>query len=283
MPEPTRVLVTGAGTGIGRATALRYAERGARLTLVGRRAAPLDDVATRCREQGADDVLVRPADVTDAGACEKVVADVVAAHGGLDVCVHSAAVAAYGRLHELPLEAVDRVVEINVLGSLRVARPVLRAFREQQGGTLVLIGSVLGRVAVPQMGAYVVSKWAVRGLARVLALESRDIPGVEVCLVAPGAVDTPIYPEAGNWTGRRPRPPWPVAQADDVARAVLHTVEHPRRERLTGWATPLMAAGGALLPWAYDALAGPLMRVGGFSRAPAEPGPGNLWRDDRGQ
>jgi len=273
------VLVTGAGSGIGREAAVRIAATGASLTLAGRREEPLTGTARLCRDAGAAGVLVHPVDVTDAEGVEALVAAAQQAHGPLDACVHAAGLAAYGRLEELPLPAADRVLEVNLLGALRVARPVLRAFRATGHGSLVLVGSVLGRVVVPEMGAYVVSKWAVRALARVLQVETRDAPGVHVSLVSPGAVDTPIYPEAANWTGRSPRPPWPVARADDTAAAVVAVLQRPRRERLTGWASPVMVLGGALAP-VYDRLVAPAMSALGFSGA-APRGWGNLWRDGR--
>jgi short-subunit dehydrogenase len=175
------------------------------------------------------------------------------------------------------------VLETNLLGSLYVARPVLARMRQQRHGSLVLLGSVLGRIAVPEMGPYVISKWGVRALGRVLALETRDAPGVSVSVVAPGGVQTPIYPNAGNWSGREPKPPWPVADAAATARTVVRTAAHPRREQLTGWATPVMVAGSALAPRLYDVLVGPAMRRLGFSRAPARPAPGNLWEPEHGE
>jgi NAD(P)-dependent dehydrogenase (short-subunit alcohol dehydrogenase family) len=277
-----RVLVTGAGSGIGRATALLYAGRGASLALAGRRKTVLDDVRAECLDAGAADVVVVPTDVTDADACERLVSTAVEAFGGIDVCVHAAAVVAYGRLEEMPLEAIDRVVETNLLGAVRLARPVLRQLRGG-GGTLVLLGSLLGHVVVPETGAYCMAKWGLQGLARVLALETRDAPDVHVCVVSPSAVDTPIYREAGNWTGREPRAAWPVADPDDVARAVARIVENPRRELLSGWVTPLVVAASMLAPRLYGVLVGPVMRLIGFTRRPAPPGPGNLWRSGDGQ
>lgn len=274
------VVITGAGTGIGEATALLYAQQGAGLVLAGRRASPLESVADRCRDAGARDVLVVPTDVTDAAACEALVDAAVDRLGSVDVCVHAAAVAAYGRVEDMPLEALDRVVETNLLGTVRLVRPVLGQMRRQERGSLVVLGSVLGQVAVPEMGAYVVSKWAVRGLVRVLTLETRDVPDVHVSSVAPGGVDTPIYARAGNWTGREPRPPWPVASPESVAQVVVRAADNPRRERLTGWASPLMVVGSALAPRVYDVLVGPLMRRIGFTGKPAADGPGDLWLDD---
>jgi NAD(P)-dependent dehydrogenase (short-subunit alcohol dehydrogenase family) len=281
-PDPGVVLVVGAGSGIGRATARLYAGRGSAVVLAGRGEEALEETAAGCRADGAADVLVVPTDVTDAAACQKLVDAAVGRHGRVDACVHCSGVAAYGRLEEIPLDAVARVLQTNVLGALHVARAVVPVMRAQGSGTLVLVGSVLGRIAVPKMGAYVTSKWALRGLARVLSLETRDVGGLEVCLVAPGSVDTAIYAEAGNWTGRRPRPPWPVATPESVARAVARTVAHPRRERLTGWASPLMVAGSAALPRLYDALVGTLMGRGGFRNGEVAESPGNLWRASRG-
>jgi NAD(P)-dependent dehydrogenase (short-subunit alcohol dehydrogenase family) len=277
------VLVTGAGSGIGAATARRYAAEGARLALAGRDGDALEEVADECRAAGAGDVLVVPVDVTDPEACELLVGAAVERLGALDACVHAAAVAAYGRLEDIPLDAVQRVLETNLLGSLYVARPVLARMREQGHGSLVLVGSVLGRIAVPEMGAYVVSKWGVRALGRVLALETRDAPGISVSVVAPGGVRTPIYPNAGNWSGKVPQPPWPVADPESTARTVVRTAADPRREQLTGWATPLMVAGSVLTPRLFDVLVGPAMRRLSFSGAPARAAPGNLWEPEHGE
>lgn len=241
--EIRRVLVTGAGSGIGAAVARRYAADGARLALAGRDGDALEEVATECRATGAADVLVVPTDVSDPRACELLVGAAVDRLGALDACIHAAAVAAYGRLEEVPLDAVRRVLETNLLGSLYVARPVLARMREQGHGSLVLIGSV----------------------------------------VAPGGVHTPIYPNAGNWSGRVPKPPWPVADAESTARTVVRTAAHPRREQLTGWASPVMVAGSVLTPRLFDVLVGPAMRRLGFSLAPARPAPGNLWEPEHGE
>lgn len=280
MAETRTVLVTGAGSGIGRSIALLYAARGARLVLAGRRKDPLEATREESLAAGAADVVVAPTDVTDAEACERLVAVAREAFGRIDVCVHAAAVAAYGRVEEMPLEAIDRVIETNLLGSVRLARPVLTAFRQDGGGTLVLLGSVLGRMAVPEMGAYVMSKWGLRALARTLVLETRDAPGIAVCLVSPGGVRTPIYPHAGNWTGWQPKAPNPVQDPEQVARAIARTVEHPRLERLTGWASPVMVAGAAFVPRVYNVLVGPLMHRIGYTGERVADSSGNLWRDE---
>lgn len=276
-PDPgLTVLVTGASSGIGRATAHLYAARGAQLVLASRSPGPLDEVRRECLERGALDVLVHPVDVGDAPACSALVDAAVQRYGHVDVAVHSAAVAAYGELETLPLDVLEAVVRTNVLGPLHVARPVLAQMREQDHGRLVLVGSLLGRVAVPHLGSYVVTKWAVRAIARVLELETRDARDVRVSLVSPGGVDTPIYRLAANYRDRVPRAPWPVDSPEKVARAVARAVERPTRERSVGPANGLVVAGSVLAPKVYDALVGPLMRLGGFTRTGAVNGPGNV-------
>lgn len=177
----TSVLVTGGSSGIGRAAALRFAARGDRIALVARSEQALAAAAEDCRRVGAAQVLTLTADVASQQEVEAAVDAAIEAFGALDVCVHGAAVAAYGRLDDIPAEVYDRVLDVNVKGTVHVARAVLRHFRSEQAGVLILIGSVLGRISAPYLSAYGVSKWAIRSLARVLHLEARDLP---VCTCA---------------------------------------------------------------------------------------------------
>jgi len=275
------VLVAGATGGIGSAVVHAYAARGAHLVLLARSARLLERLAADVAAvPGAPRPQVVVADVTDAAAVEKAVAEAVDVHGRLDVVVHSAAVVAYGRLTEVPREVWDRVISVGVLGASNVARAALTVFerqaREGGGGHLVLVGSVLGRVATPYMGSYVTSKFAVRGLARVLQQEARRTPGVHVALVEPGSVDTPIYVLAGSYTGAVGRPPPPVARASAVADAVLAVVDGDRLGASVGLANRVMRLGFSATPRLYDRLVGPLMRRFGFGR-PTPPGPGNVF------
>src|SRR4029079_12441656 len=97
--------------------------------------------------------------------------------------------------------------------------------RASNHGAIYVVGSVVGTIGVPQMSAYVVSKWAVRALARALQLENRDRTGVFVTLVTPGGVNTPIYQQAANYTGRVGKPPPPVYSPEAVARAIVKSFD----------------------------------------------------------
>jgi hypothetical protein len=164
-----------------------------------------------------------------------------------------------------------------VTGTANVARAALRAFEARGGGSLVVIGSVLGQATVPFMGSYAVSKWAVRGLVRTLQQEARELRGVHVSIVNPGSVATPIYTLAGNYTGRIGRPPPPVFTAESVAREVMRVVD--KRKRLGGVnpANLVIRWGFALAPRLYDVLVTPLAKVACLRRQQVEPHAGHVF------
>ena len=276
------VLVTGASSGIGEATALRAAARGDHVALLARREAELTRVAESCQRAGAASTLVLPVDVADDSAVEAAVDRVVSTLGRLDVAVGDAGVIAFGDLGSVPVEVFDRVVVTNVLGQANLARHVLPHLREQGAGSIVLVGSVLGHLAVPGMTPYIVSKWGVRALHRQLQLETRDARGVRVGYVAPAGVDTPVYARGGNWSGTRWRPPPPVMQPDVVAEAILDVADGNRRRSQVGSLNDVMRLGFSLAPRVYDVLVGPLsrrvIRHGRADDSPGnviEPGPGS--------
>jgi NAD(P)-dependent dehydrogenase (short-subunit alcohol dehydrogenase family) len=273
---PPVVLITGATGGIGAATARAYARRGAGLVLLARSAHRLEALRAEVVSLGAD-ALVTLADVADADAVDAAFAAAVARFGRVDVVVHAAAVVAYGRFDEVPREVWDRVVDVNVTGTSNVARAGLRRFREQGGGSLVLVGSVLSLATVPLMGSYVTTKWQNRALAHVLQQEARETPGVHVGIVHPGAIRTSIYSLAGNYAGRIGRPPPPVYRPERVAAAILDLVDSHKRTRSVSIANPVIALGFTLAPRLYDLLVGPLMKVGGLSRRAVADHPGNVF------
>ncbi|WP_088319915.1 SDR family oxidoreductase [Kineosporia sp. R_H_3] len=276
---PSVVLVTGASGGIGSAVSLAYARSGARLVLLARSPDDLDRLARRCLEAGAAGAVPVVADVADGGAVREAVRDVVAEHGRVDVTVHCAAVVAYGRFGDVPAEVWDRTVTVGVLGTANVARAVLPTLAAQHGGgSLVVVGSLLGEVTVPFMSSYVTGKWAVRGLTRVLQQEARATPGVHVALVAPGSVDTAIYELAGSYAGRQGRPPPPVYGPERVAEAVLRVVAGRRRSAFVGVTNPLVRLGFVTVPRLYDVLVTPLMRMAGLGRDQVDPHAGNVLR-----
>ncbi|MGY1634016.1 SDR family NAD(P)-dependent oxidoreductase [Geodermatophilus sp. SYSU D01186] len=276
-PDALTVLVTGASSGIGRATVHDLAGRGARLVLVARGRGPLEEAAAEARERGAAEVLVCPADVTDADALQRVVDTALDRFGRLDVVVHAAQTMAYGRIEDVPREVFEAVVDTGVHGTANVARSVLPVFRRQRAGHLVVVNSLLGSVTAPQMGTYAAAKWGQLALVRTLQQEIRDAPGVHVSAVAPGGVNTPIYYQGATWAGSTGRPPPPVYTAERVARAVVARLDRPRRLVQSGVANSVVVAGFRLLPGLYDALVGPLFRTFALAGDDAAPTEGNVF------
>jgi short-subunit dehydrogenase len=232
------VVVTGASSGIGRATALLLAAKGAHTVLVARRAAELAAVAAECdRRAGfAGSALAVPADVTDCAAVERVAARAVERFGRIDGWVNSAGVTGFGPLLDVPLSDVEQIFRVNVMGTVHGARAALPRMVEQGHGVLVNLSSLLGVVAPPLAAPYAMTKSAVRSLGGSLRAELRmaGARGVAVGTVLPAAIDTPIYTAAANRTGRRPQPPPPVYAPERVARAVVAMLRRPRPELIAG-------------------------------------------------
>lgn len=281
-------MVLGASSGIGRAAAHLLARRGDTLVLAARAPEALADVERECLEiaersghplaHGEPRVLTVPTDVAHRDAVERLFTAAHALYGRVDAVVHAPAVVAYGRFEEVPAEVFDQVVTVDLLGTANVARAALQHFRAEGGGHLVVVGSLLGKIATPWMSSYVSSKWGVHGLVRTLQAEVRHVPGVEVSLVYPGGVDTPIYTQAASYARREGRPPIPVDRPEKVARALVTVLDHPTRERSVGPANRLYITGFRAVPAVFDAVVAPVMSRAGMSgtRSP-EPHTGNVF------
>jgi short-subunit dehydrogenase len=267
------VVVTGASSGIGRATALAFAKRGATVVVNARRPQPLDELVAAC-EQAGGRALAMPADVTDADAVDRVASDTVGQFGRVDVWVNNAAVNQYGRFEEVPLDEWRRVVEINLFGMAHGSRAVLPWMREQGEGVLINVSSVLGKVAAPYQSAYVASKFAIRGLSDAIRQEVADAPGIAVCTVLPGAIDTPLFQRAGNYMGRRVTAPRPTIAADRVADAILTVARHPRREIVVGASTRMGLVNARIAPGLTERAAAAAMATEQFGDEYAAPTPG---------
>jgi len=227
------VVITGASSGIGRASALAFAGQGSRLVLAARGREALADVELACRGRGAD-VLVVPTDIGDPDAVTALERAAVAEFGGIDVWVQAAAATLAGPLGSEPLPETRRLLDTNILGNVLVARTALARFEAQGHGVLVIVGSLLGIFPNPQVPLYSMTKYAARGLAFNLRQAVAGLPGVDVCLVLPGPVDTPLFRRSANHTGRRLRAIPPATAPERVAATIVACARRPRREATSG-------------------------------------------------
>jgi NAD(P)-dependent dehydrogenase (short-subunit alcohol dehydrogenase family) len=224
-----RVLVTGAGSGIGLETVRLLGERGDDVALVGRGRAGLERAAELVRGRS----VVAVADVTDADAVTAAVDAAVGAFGGLDAVIVNAGAAAYGELREMPLDDARRTIDVTLVGAINLIVAALPEL-ERSSGTIVATGSVAGLQPQPLMAAYAAAKHGLRGLLGSLRLELRAARSpVRVAMVHPGPVDTPFWT---NVTPSGPMPPeLPAAyRPQTIARALVEALERPRPERTVG-------------------------------------------------
>jgi NADP-dependent 3-hydroxy acid dehydrogenase YdfG len=230
-------LVTGAGRGIGRAIALAFAEEGAAVALVARSRADLAGVAAAIRERDGR-ALALPTDVTQDGAVEAVVEQTLTDLGRIDVLVTSAGTAAFGMVADSKPADWDSMLALNLRAVMVSCRAVLPAMLRQRSGTILNVGSVASKRALPGSAVYTATKTAVDAFSRVLAEELRP-HGVRVGVLVAGAVDTPLWDSMGASPPREK-----MLRPEDVARAAVLMASlppHATLEELT-----LLPAGGIL-------------------------------------
>ena len=230
-------LVTGAGRGIGRAIALAFAAEGAAAVLVARSRADLAGVAAEIRERSGR-ALAIPTDVTQDGAVEALVEQTLTDLGRIDVLVTSAGTAAFGAVAESKPGDWDTMLALNLRAVMVCCRAVLPAMLRQRSGTILNVGSIASKRALPGSAVYTATKTAVDAFSRVLAEELRA-HGVRVGVLVAGAVDTPLWDTLGASPPRDK-----MLRPDDVARAAVLMATlppHASLEELT-----LLPAGGIL-------------------------------------
>lgn len=276
--DESAVVITGASSGIGRATALSFAGQGAMLVLAARREDALRDLAAECAVVGGR-ALVVPTDVTDEGAVHELARRAVEELGRIDVWVNNAAVSAFGRFEDTPSDVFRRVVETNLFGYVYGARAVLPVFREQGSGVLIMVDSLAGLAPQPYTSAYVASKSAVHGFAESLRMELslEKATGIHVCTVLPSSIDTPLFQHAANFTGREVKALDPVNPPEKVAEAIVSVARRPRRAVLVGKGARLAAAQHAVAPGMYEKAAARHVHRDHLADHPTDRTWGNLW------
>jgi short-subunit dehydrogenase len=268
------VVVVGATSGIGRATALSLAACGAGLVLSARDEDDVDDVVAACRTYGADAIGVA-GDLADPSLSERIVGQASEHFGSIDTWINAASALIVGDLVDQPTADISRLVDTNVLGTAFASRVALEHFRAQGHGVLVNVGSLLAIVPNPLVPTYVMSKFAIRGLSLSLH-EATAGTAVRVCTVLPGPVDTPMFQHAANYSGRRIRAIPPAASAERAAAAILRSVRRPRRQRTVGLSGATIVVFHHVIPRLVESVVARAAAALVVERQPGPSSPGAL-------
>lgn len=242
------VVITGASSGIGRAAAHAFADKGARLVLGARDEAALDEVVEECTARGTSALAVRT-DVTNSEQM-RALAERAAAFGDgrIDIWINNAGVGAVGSFEDTPLEAHEQVLQTDLLGYLRGAYVAWPYFKKQRRGTLINTLSLGSWVAQPYAAAYSASKYGLRGLSEALRGELNDYPDIHVCDIYPAVMDTPGFRDAGNFTGHALKPPPPLYDPHLVAQAMVACALRPKPSTTVGSAATIARVAHLLTP-----------------------------------
>jgi short-subunit dehydrogenase len=262
------IVITGATSGIGLATARLAAARGARLVLAARSEGALRKLVGEIERLPGQAIPI-VADVAVEADVERVATAAAQAFGGFDTWINNAACSAYGSCAEVSVRDMRRIMDTNFWGTVFGSRAACAALRHR-GGALINVGSIVSDTAVPLQGAYSASKHAIKGWTDALRIElAHDGAPVSVTLVKPSAIDTPYAEHASNYFRDEPTHVPPVYHPRSAARAILYAAEHPIREITVGAAGVALAAAKTVAPSIVDALMSRLLIPGMHSgRAP---------------
>lgn len=249
--EDQTIVITGASSGIGLATAQMAAGRGARVVMIARNEEALERAAAEIEDSGGEATYV-VADVSEAGEVESAAEAAISRFGGFDTWINDAGIGMYGRLEDVQLKDQYRLFDVNFWGLVHGCMAALPHLRDR-GGALINLGSVESDVALPYQGIYAATKHAVKAYTDTLRLELEEEGApVSVTLVRPSGIDTPFFRHARNYLGVEPRPTPPVYAPEVVARTILTCAERPARDVIVGAGGRMFSEMSKFAPSATD-------------------------------
>lgn len=283
--RPEVVVITGASAGIGRATAVAFAKRGARVGLLARGRAGLEGAKVEVESAGGEAVAV-PTDVSDAEAVEEAARRVEESLGPTDVWVNNAMTSVFSPVKEMTPEEFRRVTEVTYLGTVYGTMAALGRMLPRNKGHIVQVGSALAYRGIPLQAAYCASKHAIQGFTESLRSELvHDGSDVRLTMVQMPALNTPQFGWVRSRLPRKAQPVPPIFQPEVAAEAILYAAHHDRGELWVGWPAMKAILGNKAIPRLLDRY---LARTGFDSQQTDEPEDphreDNLWEpvDDAG-
>lgn len=255
MPRPLAhqiVVITGAGSGIGRETARSFAHRGASVVVAARSGDALDSLVGEVERLGGRCLAV-PTDVADYGQVEALAQRAVEAFGRIDTWVNNAGISTYGTVEQMTPEELRRVIDVNLLGEIYGMKAALPHLKVTGDGVLINVSSALGRRGVALQAAYCAAKHGVVGFAEALRLELRhEGSKVAVVDVLPSSINTPLFGHARSKLGVLPMPIPPVYEPRVVADTIVAAAERPVRTVFAGGTGKLLDVGQRISPALVD-------------------------------
>jgi NAD(P)-dependent dehydrogenase (short-subunit alcohol dehydrogenase family) len=267
------VVIVGASSGIGRETALRFAERGSKVVVAARSEPGLTSLVNEIEARGGQGAYA-VCDVSDFEQVKAVAETAAQKFGRIDTWVNVAAVSVYARFEETSPEEFRRVIEVNYLGQVHGALAALPHLRQTGQGALIAISSVESIVSLPLHSSYAASKHAVEGVMDGLRRElmAEGVP-ISVTSIKPGTINTPFFNNSRSKMDVKPKGPPPVYDPAVVADCVLYAAENPVRDLFAGGAGKMMAVTQMVAPKLMDTT---LAKMGIASERTDEPVPGGF-------
>jgi short-subunit dehydrogenase len=270
------MVITGASSGIGLATALMAAQHGARVVLAARNGEILQDIAEQIRAEGGEATWAE-IDVTQSSDLERLARTALETFGTIDTWVNNAGVSIIGRMEQVSEADHRQLFEINFWGAVNGSMVAARHLR-QKGGALINVGSVASERSFPLQGMYSATKHALKGFTEAfrMELEEEGAP-ISVSLIKPTAIATPFMEHVKNYTEHEYQLPPPLYAPEEVAKAILEAATSPQREIYVGTAAKGFAVWNQLAPRSLDKASEAFLFKAQQKDEPARERPNNLY------